>query len=156
MSAPLSPVPTDADVINTQNKLARQFYLWLYELWTRVASNVTHVGTTYSKANQTAAIVAANVYTVTQTGLYRVSYRMRVTTPASVSSSLTMTVGWREGAVTQSQAAAAVTGNTTTTQQNGTLFVRADSGTVITASVAYASVGTAMIYATDVIVELVS
>lgn len=137
--------------------ITRRWYIWLYQFWLRVRTLVAIVGTPITKSNQTASIVAATAYTVTQTGLYRVSYRQRVTTPGTVSSSLTATIGWREGGVTQSQSGAAMTGNTTTTQQNGTLFVRADSGTLITYGFAYASVGgTVMVYNADVAVELVN
>lgn len=155
MSAPLEPMPDAEVVIDTNRIINRRWYLWLFQLWGRVRESVAQVGSAFVRSSQTAAIVTATVYTTTQTGLYRISYRMRVTLAASVSSSLTMTLGWREGGVTQSQAGAALTGNTTTTQQNGTLFVRADSGTTITAAVAYTSVGTAMQYATDVAVEQV-
>lgn len=157
MSAPLAPIPNDAAVVDQTFIVSRRWYLWLYEVWLRVRACVALTGSVYTKSNQTASIATVTVATIVQAGLYRVSYRQRVTTPGTVSSSLTATIGWREGSVTQSQSGAAMTGNTTLTQQNDTFFVRCDSGTVITAAFAYASVGaTVMVFNADVAVEQVS
>lgn len=87
-------------------------------------------------------------------GLYRVSYTFRVTTPASVSSSLTFNLSWTDGGIAQSVSGAAATGNTTTTVQSGVVIVRCDSSSVVAYSTTYASTGgTAMEYQLDVSVE---
>lgn len=72
-------------------------------------------------------------------GLYLVLYHARITTAAGTSSSLTVTVGWTEGAVAQTQAGAAMTGNTTTTHQSGVFLIRSDPDESITYETAYAS-----------------
>lgn len=156
MSAPLSPIPSSAPVVETDRTLSRSWFLWLYEVWLRIGAAVGIVGTPIAKVSQSASIGTTTAYAVVQNAVYRVSYYLRVTLPASVSSSLTPTIGWKEGGVTRSQDGAAVTGNLVTSQENGTLFVRADAGTVITYAVLYASSGTPMQFACDVAVELVN
>lgn len=158
MSAPLDNPPYKSAVVDANEILTGDWTRWLQLFWARVVSAVQTTASVQPatvRTNQSATIGTTTVYTVTLSGLYRVSYRQRVTTAASINSSLTMTIGWREGGVTQSQSGAAMTGNTTSTQQNGTLFVRADSGTAITYALAYASTGTAMVFNYDVAVELV-
>lgn len=161
MSAPLSPIPNDAPMVDTNAIVNRRWYLWLYEIWQRIRICIALVGTPYSKANQSASIVTATVATIVQAGLYRVGYVVRVTTIPTTSYSLTVTLTWRVGGVTFSQAFAALTGapgTLATGFQTGSLpVIRVDSGTVITASFAYVSVGaTAMVFGADVPVELVS
>lgn len=160
MGAPLAPIPNDADLLGGA-KISRRWFLWLYDLWLRVRSNVALAGSVLVRTTQTASIVAASLYTVTQTGDYRVNYYMRVTTLPSTSFSLTVTIGWRDGAVTKSQAFTALVGapgTLATAFQSGSVpLIRADSGTAITIDVAYASVGaTAMQFAVDAAVEQVS
>jgi hypothetical protein len=87
--------------------------------------------------------------------LYRVAWYVRVTTAASVSSSVQVTVGWTDGGVVQSTSGAALTGNTTTTQESGSVLVSADAETDVTYAVAYTSVGTDMAYALSVVVEAI-
>ena len=88
-------------------------------------------------------------------GLYRVSYAARISRAGSVSSSLTVTLGWTRSSVNLSQSGAAMTGNTTATQQNGTLFIRSDANAAINYSTTYADGGgaTSMQYELDVVVE---
>ncbi len=108
------------------------------------------------KLGQEASIAATVVY---QTALrveavYRVSYTQRITRAGTVSSSLTFTLAWTAGGVAQSQSGAAMTGNTTATQQNGVFVIRADASTTITYAALYASSGaTTMTYTLDVLVE---
>ncbi len=88
------------------------------------------------------------------TGLYRVSWHARITRAGTVSSSLTLTIGYTDGAVAITQSGAAITGNTTNSVQSGTLLIRADAGTDITYSTAYSSVGaTSMLYRVDLVLE---
>ena len=87
-------------------------------------------------------------------GIWRVSYFARITTPAGVSSSLTVSFGYQTGGVTQSDSGAAIVGNTTATHQFGTLVIRVDADTPISYSTAYASnPAGAMAYSLDVTAE---
>jgi hypothetical protein len=110
-----------------------------------------------AKTAQGASLSATALDTGTlNPGVYRVSYSARITRAASTSSSLTVTMGWTDGAVAQSQAGGALTGNTTTTQQNTTMFIHLDQSTSITYATTYASSGgTTMQYALYVVAEQV-
>lgn len=155
MTQPLDPIPTNATVVDGSGIISQFWFLWLYELWTRVKA-AAQIVSTIAQANQSAAILTTAALTVVQNGVYRVSYALRVTTPADVSSSLTVTLTWRTGGVTFTKVGAALTGNLTTSEQHDTVLVRADSGTTITYAVAYTSSTTQVAYAIDVIVELVN
>ncbi len=124
-----------------------QFFLALREAVAPEAS--------ISLTAQAAAIAPVVFVGVPVSSLYRISAYVRVTTPASVSSSVQVTVGWTDGGVAQSTSTAALTGNLTTTQASLSLLVNADAGSSLTYSVAYSSVGTAMVYALSVVAEAV-
>lgn len=91
------------------------------------------------------------------TASYRLIYYARITTAGSVSSSLTVTVGWTDGGVVQSYSGAAMTGNTTTTTQNGVLLLDVDAVTSLTYATTYADGGgaTAMAYKLTMRLEVV-
>lgn len=112
---------------------------------------------TVSLVAQGAAIAATSVPIASlPAGLYRATYALRITRAASSSSSATVTLRWKDGAVSCAQAFAAVTGNTTATTQSGTILLRADAESPISYAVAYASVGaTSMQFSLDVVVEAV-
>lgn len=101
----------------------------------------------------TASIGTTAIVPVANAGLYRVNYRFRVTTPASVSSSLQFTVTTTDGGITCNQSSAAYTGNATNAPQSDAVIVRCDASTPLSYSTTYASVGTAMVYRLDVTVE---
>lgn len=86
-------------------------------------------------------------------GRYRVTLYARITTPASVSSSLDVTIGWTDGGVACSQDFGAITGNTTVTTASETFTFRADQGSQVTYATAYVSSGTPMAYALDLVLE---
>lgn len=90
-------------------------------------------------------------------GHYRVSYYMRVTTAAGVSSSATFVLSFTESSVALSISGAAMTGNTTATLQEGTHVIRVDNATPIKYAITYASnPASAMIYRLDVLLEQVN
>lgn len=161
MSAPLDPVQQTTDVTEPgSNAMSKPFYLWLFQLWTRVKSLAQVVGT-LSRSNQSAAIATTTIATTTQNGVYRASYWIEVTTIPTTSYALTVTLGWRTNGVTRTQAFTALTGAPGTLalgfQTNELPLMRCDSGTVITLAVAYASVGaTACVYRVDASAELVN
>lgn len=159
MSAPLDPIPNDARVTEDDGTLSRRYFLWLYGLWSRVISNVTAVASV-RQPNLTASLVNSTLFTTTQAGFYRVSYYIWLSTLATTSYSLTVTITWRNGGITKSQAFTALTGapgTLATAFQSGSLAVAADSGTVIAISIAYVSVGvTPAVYNLLPAVELIS
>lgn len=158
MAAPLQPIPEDADVIGVGKKISKRYFLWLYDLWTRVLSNVAVQGT-LSKSTQIAALGPTTLLTTTQAALYRAEYYIRVTTLPGTSFSLTVTITWRDGGVTKSQTFPALTGapgTLATAYQADQIPFMADRGTTIAISVAYASVGVpAAAWALDAAAELI-
>jgi hypothetical protein len=104
---------------------------------------------------QTASIspTALDVGSLSQ-GLYRVTWRARITQAATVSSSLVVTVGYTESAITMSESGTAITGNTTSTVASGSFLVAVDQGTPITFSTTYASTGASvMAYTLTIVAE---
>lgn len=87
-------------------------------------------------------------------GVYRVSVQIRVTRPASVSSSIRWLATWLDGAVVTQNVGTALTGNVTTEWHSGVFLLRADAGTEIHIDTAWSSVGgTAMQFEIDAVVE---
>ena len=126
---------------------------WLTALVNAVNSTAQGVNRTALTA-QGAATPTTTAFTSASDAFYRLSYSLRITRPATVSSSATPTFSWTDGGVVQTQSGAALTGNTTTSQQSGQLLFGADAGTAITYAVAYASSGaTSMQYGFRLSVE---
>ena len=152
----LPGVPIDAVVYRESLRPSRTWVDWFTTLARRADATVFRVQTV-NLIGQGASVTATAVpISALTAGLYRVSYALRVTRPATSSSSATVTVGWTDGTVACAQAFAAVTGNTTATVQSGTALVRCDASSVITYAVVYASSGaTSMQFALDVVVEAV-
>lgn len=115
----------------------------------------TKVTTPVSLEAQSAAIGNTAIPTDSlASGLYRVSYSARVTQAATTSSSLTVTITWTAGGITQSQSGAAMTGNTTATFQSGTYLIDIDAASPVSYSTSYASNAAAeMEYTLSVVLE---
>ena len=145
---------TTAFVQASSGRLIQEASRWLNLVSDAVNAAAQQIGTV-ALATQGAAVTTTTIPApVLSTGLYRVSYSLRITRAATVSSSATLTLGWTSNGVACTQAGAAVTGNTTSTQQNGVLVIAADVSTVVTYAVAYASAGaTSMQWALDVRLE---
>jgi len=103
---------------------------------------------------QAASIPSTNLVVAPSAGLYRLTFRFRLTQAATTSSSLLVTVTATDGGVACALASAAYTGNAVNQPQTGTVLVRSDNGVPITYATTYASVGaTPMQYALDVVAE---
>lgn len=109
--------------------------------WQELQSAFQQTPTVASVAltTQSAAIVTATVYTTPDAGIYRVSWYLRKTIADGVSSSVQITVGWVDHAVSLTESGAAVTTDTVTAQQSGSKVVYADAITDLTYAIAYAS-----------------
>lgn len=133
--------------------LPRVWIDWFTALTIRVDTNPQSFNPV-SIAAQGAAIGTTPLPVDTSAGLYRITYYARITTAATTSSSLTVTLGWTDNGNTCSVTGAAMTGNTVTTVQSGTVLVRSDQASPLTYATAYASVGgTSMQYSLDITVE---
>lgn len=147
-----SPLPSDTALVSSttdrQSGKSRlsgfassDWINWFLELVNRMNRAPEKIGAV-SLTNQSASIGATSIgIPAPSTGRFRVGYYIRQTQAATTSASLTVTMGWTDDGVSCTQAGAALTGNTTATQQNGTLTVKADQATGLTYSVTYASVG---------------
>lgn len=148
----LAPPPTY--ILEKDGRITKAYSFWLLSLTEAIDASAQAVPIVSVPA-QTAALPTTALLTVSAAGLFRVSWYARITTPASVSSALTVTVGHTESGLSIAQSGASMTGNTTTTVQSGSVFCDADAATPITVATAYASVGTPMGYTVRFVVELV-
>lgn len=134
--------------------LSGDAYRWLSQLVT-VAGSAPSAYPKVSIAGQGAAITTVNIPLPSlSAGDYSVAYYARVTTPDGAGSSLTVSLGWTESAVSLAFSGSAMTGDTTTTVQSGNVIVRVDGGTPITYATAYSSTTPGkMRYRLDVVVS---
>jgi len=76
---------------------------------------------------------------VADQGIFRITYYTRIMQQAATSSSVQVTIGWTDGAITCFQAFPPMTGNTQGTTQSNTIMVRNDQASPLTYQVTYAS-----------------
>lgn len=154
MATILSAPPLQTALIESAQTglITRVWHAWFRSLVDR-AQVAAYAVTSVNLTGQSASIGATSLIPLAS-GLYRVSYRFRVTTAAGVSSSLQVTFTTTDGAVTVNYQNAAYTGNAVNAPQSGTFIIRTDPSTPLTYSVTYASnAAGAMIYALDITVE---
>jgi hypothetical protein len=112
-----------------------------------------------SASAQTAAIAttAISLGDDVPAGPYRVSVYLRLTRAATTNSSVQVTIGWTEGAVSKTLSGAAYTGNAINTcAAPFDALIEIDEHTDLTYAVAYSSTGaTSAQYAVTVLVEKV-
>lgn len=165
----LPPTPIQDDLIGVidlkavyqaggkrRSRMSETWLTWLRSLVLAVEAASQALGqVTVSAA--TAAAAPTDIATPTlNAGLYRISWYARISTPASISSSLTVTIHWLDGGVACQFSGPAMTGNVATDIQSQSILVQVDNNTVIQYETAYASVGTNMGYLLDVVVEAVA
>jgi hypothetical protein len=102
------------------------------------------------------ALAAFNTGTLA-IGNYRLSYYITVATAAGVSSSLTVTASWTDHSVAQTRTSAAMTGNTTATNQSEIWPIHIDAASPVSYTLTYASnPASAMVYNAYIILETVA
>ncbi len=141
--AALAPAPVQDEVLSPREgrTLSLTWIQWVTAVYTALRAAVRNIGSV-SLEDQAATLSATAIQTPVLTrGLYQVSYTTRVPRAATTSSSLTMTLTWTDDGVTCTQSGAALTGNTTSTQQSGFLLIQADANSTVRYSTTYASVG---------------
>ena len=120
--------------------IAKSWLLYVQDALAARVQQAPAILTSVALTNQSASIGATPIpLRSVSAGLYRVSVYLRITTPAGVSSSVTVSIGWIESGVALSTSFAAVTGNTVTTTQSAMLLVQSDANSPITYAVTYAS-----------------
>jgi hypothetical protein len=133
---------------------------WAYYL-TTLAQVVTQSPNRISSATVTAQTGSINTTDFSggaiNSGLYRVSYYARITTAASGTSSLQVTIQWTDHGVLQAFNGDPMTGNTIGTFQQGGGLLFSDAASPISYSTVYASTGAgAMQYALYIILETIN
>ena len=158
MAITTAPFPMRTSVTEASTRLlSLPWVSWLTALVQKVDQDATLVSSV-SLTAKTAAI-SATTFTraIDASGVYRIGYFARITTAASTSSSLTVTMGGTNGGVVCAISGAALTGNTTSTVQSGTISLQVDASTNLTYTTTYASAGgTAMVYSLWMTVERVT
>jgi hypothetical protein len=154
MPTQIEPLPNDAPMVDAQTR--RITPVWYRYLSVAIVGRLqasAFVTKAVTRTGQAAAIGATPI-AQGSAGLYRVSWNLRVTQPATTSSSLTVTIANTDGGINVVQSGPALTGNSLITLQSGLVLVRADAATAITYAVAYTSVGaTPLQYAISVVAE---
>jgi hypothetical protein len=153
MAQTLPDIPIKDDLVDDAKKMGGNWYRWISFLLTRVLSQVQSVASIHRIA-LSASLGATTIYTPSQPATFRVSWAVQVTTAATVSSSIAVTITWTANGIAQTKAFTANTGNTTATNDSGSWVIRPDSGLPIKYQTTYASVGaTSMAHTLDVVVE---
>lgn len=158
-----SPPPFKAPIVelNPQSgkpsanyPISKEWAIWLQSA---VIGPVSQSVVTFSPVALTAQTAAIGTTPIPlpslPNGLYRITYYARITTAASVNSSLTLTIGWTESGVALTSSTSAITGNTVTTVSTGSIMVQVDAATAISYATAYVSNLAGMAYRLSLIVE---
>ena len=152
------PLKKDDPVVDLRTGLITE--IWLRDL-TAERESATLAAKVIAVASKTAqaASIGATTFDVQSlaAGVYRFTYYAAITRAATTSSSLEITISFTELGLTKSKTFAAITGNTTTTWQDGQATIHIADDTPVSWSTTYASVGaTTMQYAIYVQLERVS
>ena len=148
--------PLGDAVLDAKGRLAETWRRWFGRM-PDTLNSIPNIQKRVSLSSQGASISATDLggAAVLAAGTYRATYYARISTAASVNSSLTVTLAWTDG-VAQTYSGAAIIGNTTTTYQTGTLMFRADASSAITYATTYASNAAGeMKYTLDIVLERV-
>jgi hypothetical protein len=150
MSANLAPPPLQTPLVESPRTgmITRAWFNWFLGVLTRVQGAATAIpSAAVELTGQTASIGVTSLMPNAPAGLYRVSWRFRVTTAAGVASSLTVSIHSTDDAVACQQDSVAYAGNVTTRPQSGSVLVWADPGSVLSYSTTYTSnPAAAMVY----------
>lgn len=156
-----SPIPTDDPFVNprgvqfkqgqvddNEGRLSKAAIDWMTVLNSNVNLSAARIGVDVALSAQAASIGATDFSGGTlNAGLYAVIYYAQITQAATTSSSLTFALTWNFGGVAQAKTFAAITGNTTTTNDAAVWPIFID-GAPVRYSTTYATVGaTPMKYA---------
>lgn len=165
MTTLVGPSPDQMPVLARSGAHSPAWRNWFRDLRGRVlelpTSDVTPVLATtptvvvrQSRVDQAAAIPNVPVFTAPTADLYRVTWHVHTTRPATVSSGWSFWLRWTDAGAACAFATATFTGNALTDKDTASWMVHVDAGTAILIETTYASVGaTAMQYRLDVVVE---
>lgn len=138
--AQLDPQPTLSPIADKDGMIVPDWYRWFYEVYSLTVASTQLIGTPLSLLAQGAAIGTTTLtLPALPNGLYRINWYIRVTTPDGAGSSVALTVGFTESAVSLSKPFAAITGDTVTTFDQNAVFAQVDQNTALTYATAYSS-----------------
>lgn len=138
MPQSLSPIPIGTPIVDPADGTITVFFRQAWELIQNAFLLVPTLVVT-AALTQGASITTTALVTAPGAGLYRVSYYLRKTVADGVSSSLTFTWGWTEGGTPLTASAAALTTDTSSANQQGSILVQSDTSADLTYAVAYVS-----------------
>lgn len=135
----LAPPPLSTDLIESAKKLTItkpwEEYLRARDQRLQAAAQTLE---SVSLTGRNASIGLTSLVALAS-GVYRVSYRFRITTPAGVASTLQLTITTTEGAVVCSQSSANYAGNVANLPQSGSFLVKCDPATPLQYNFTYTS-----------------
>jgi hypothetical protein len=154
---PVGNPPFQSPLVDRNGRMPSTWTKFLIAITRRANASPEPLGAV-SVTGQAASIAATSVTTpILAAGRYQVAYYARVTTAATTSSSLSVTIRHTDGGVTVDQTSADAIGNTTGTALSGTFIAVVDASTTIRYLTTYASVGgTPMQYRLSMLVHALS
>lgn len=153
----LAPPPLRSQLVDKDGLMTRTFNTWLRGLTSALNNTATLSTAPIVLTSLSGPLATSIALPAAPAGVYRLSYVVRVRQAATTSSSVAVTLQWLAGGVTQSYTQPALTTNTVTSVQSGSVLAVVDGGSVIAYFTTYASVGgTPMLYDLTVTVEALS
>jgi len=132
--------PAREKLIDANGLLSQRWMRWMRDLRQDVTTSPRQSATPVQLTGLSASIGITAIPTdPLSPGLYRVTSFLRVTTPGSVSSSLTLSISFTRNATTCTYAGSALTANNVMTPQSLTWLLWIDGGSPISYAVAYAA-----------------
>ena len=142
MAITLAPFPVRTGVSLEANRLmSRPWVAWLSDMVDRLDASPARVANVSLTAKTASISATAFDRASKDAGMYRIGYFARITTAATTSSSLTVTMSGTNGGVAVSFAGSAMTANSTATVQSGNIYLQADAATDIKYATTHASSG---------------
>jgi hypothetical protein len=153
----IAPFPLRTSVMHEENRLLTSPWIsWLTDLVQKVDKDATVVSSVTATAKSASISATTFPRDILAAGLYRIGYFARITTAATTSSSLIVTMAGVNGGVACSVSGAAITGNTVSTVQSGNVYLEIDDSTNLTYATTHVSSGaTTMVYGLWMTVERV-
>jgi len=158
---PLTPGLAQTELVDGDGYMTQPWQIHFRDIQTQLSLAPSQLS---MKAIDTEALAAVGALPPTpilpneplSTGLYQVTASLRVTVPATTSSSVTVKLHWFDGVDCELVLIPAVTGNTTASVGTGTALIHvvADINTLVMVSTVYASVPDPMMkYVLHVVLE---
>ncbi len=137
MPRSLAPIPRGATIVEGAGPITTFFRLRWQELIDAFLQSSSVAAVTFEQ--KTDAIPTATLFVVVAPGRYRIGWYLRETVNDGVSSSLIVTLGFTDKGSALTFVGPALTADSPTAFQTGTIEVRSDANVDLTVAIAYAS-----------------